>query len=510
MIFFERTNDVSYTPGILSMLKLDGLLRLRDGNILDYLTTDEKILERRGRVFRDTAQIDGCAEQLLFMVKQLTYVEELVKKQSVSDVEERSLYSIKQAELYFEVIDRSAEYWDNHGNEFVSVDFHELFNEITSIRDSGEYQNFKTGVSGLIKKISEVKSISVGFNFDASLSPYEAGILAVNSYYIESSSLIDRILRLDASDNSMSMAPLVSSKKNCRKVDFDAMEQAIYRALSQIFRKAIKQWEPEVNNYIAAKLKFLTDILPSLHFILKINEISGEMRAAGLKLTKPVYAPKTDNVFRVKGLYNPVLAIRMHETNSGTLIRNDFEFDEEGMLYIFTGPNNGGKSVFMSAVCIIQIMAQLGMEVPASRLEISPADGIFVHMSNYEGLNQYGRLADECRKISEMFKNMPSNSLCIFDETYSSTDLNGALELSTHLIRALLAKGVKGIFGTHFHELVNMAEQLNEPKIDYIVACLTESGSRTYHIERKKSDAGSDAKSIAESMGVTYEQLINS
>jgi len=509
MIFFERTCDVICSPELLEMLKLNGLLHFRDINVLDYLTTDEDVLEKRGRVFRDLGKIPQCAETIAYMTKQLSYIEDMVKRQSTSDVEERNLYAIKQADLYFDLVERCASFWDSDGADLTSEDLKELFCEITNIRDSEEYSRFKKGAEELTKKVTRIKSISVGFNLDSSLSPYEAGILEVNSQHIESSSLVDRILRMDASDNAMSLAPLVSGKKNTRKEDFDALEQSVYRALSQIYRRAVRQWEPEINEYIMKKLSFLLGALPSLRFILRIHEVSRKMREAGLKLTKPIFFPKEEKVFRAKGLYNPILAMRIAEKEGAVLIRNDFVFDENGMIYLLTGPNNGGKSVFMSAVCIIQIMAQLGMEVPCTKLEISPAEGIFVHMANYSGLNQQGRLADECEKISGIFRAMPSTALCIFDEAYSSTDLNGALELSSHLLRALIAKGARGIFGTHFHELVRITESFREQSIDYLSAGLTSSGTRTYHIERGKSAGTSDAISIAERMGVTFEKLIN-
>ncbi len=508
MIFFERTCDVTCTPGILEMLKLDGLLRIRDTDILDYLTVDEVVLEKRGRVFRDMAKVDGCADIVGYMVKQLSYIEDMMTRQSLDDVAERNLYAVKQADLYFDLVDRCTEWWHTHENDFTSEDFKTLFTEIALISTTEEYLQLKQGSRALREQITSIKSISVGFNLDASLSPYEAGILTVNSYPIESNSLIDRILRMDISDSTMSMAPLVSGKKNCRKEDFDALEQSVYRALGQIYRRAVRQWEPEVNNYILRKLSFLMESLPSLRFVLSIDDISRRMREAGLTLTKPIFFPKEEKVFRAKGLYNPILALRNARKEGATLIRNDFSFDENGMVYILTGPNNGGKSVFMSAVCIIQIMAQLGMEVPCTRLEISPTEGIFVHMANYSGLNQQGRLAEECEKIGDMFRHMPSTALCILDEAYSSTDLGGALELSGHLLRALVAKGTRGIFGTHFHELIDITESFREPKIDYLSAGLTESGVRTYHIARRKSRGNSDAISIAEKMGVTFGQLM--
>ena len=509
MKFFDRTNDVTVSEGILKFLKLDSLLSIRNGNILDYLTTDIAILERRRRVVSDTSRVPDCAGIVEYLVKQLTYISEITKKKSVSDVEERSLYSIRQTELYMEIVDKTAAFWETHGKEFESDDYRALFARVREIAESEEYRALKKGTSRLIEDVTGVKSISIGFNFDASLAPYEAGVISVNPYYIESGSLIDRLLRLDFDNRNMSMAPLVSAKKNARTEDFDAMEQSIYRALGQVFKRAIRQWEPEVNAYISDKLSFLIEALPSFEFILKINRITARMKQAGLKLTEPVYCEKSERVFEADGLYNPTLAMSLAEKGAGTCVANDFSFDERGTVYILTGPNNGGKSVFMSSVCIAQILAQLGMEVPAKKLRISPVEGIFVHMPSYEGLNAKGRLMDECERIKQIFEKMPEYALAVFDETYSSTDPDDAIELSAHLVRALSARRVRSVFGTHYHALKARLSEEAAEGVDYLTAGMDAEGGRTYRIRRSSEDIASDGYRIAEKMGVTFDDLRN-
>ena len=61
MKFFDRTDDVTVSEGILKFLKLDDLLSIRNGNILDYLTTDIGVLEQRRRIVSDTSRIPDCA-----------------------------------------------------------------------------------------------------------------------------------------------------------------------------------------------------------------------------------------------------------------------------------------------------------------------------------------------------------------------------------------------------------------------------------------------------------------
>ena len=91
--------------------------------------------------------------------------------------------------------------------------------------------------------------------------------------------------------------------------DCKAQPRDRYACGGQVFKRAIRQWEPEINAYIADKLSFLIEALPSFEFILKINQITDRMKQAGLKLTEPVYCEKSERVFEADGLYNPILAM---------------------------------------------------------------------------------------------------------------------------------------------------------------------------------------------------------
>ncbi|MFR5120775.1 MAG: MutS-related protein [Ruminococcus sp.] len=57
--------------------------------------------------------------------------------------------------------------------------------------------------------------------------------------------------------------------------------------------------------------------------------------------------------------------------------------DSEGF-YVLTGANNGGKTTFLRAVGLCQIMAQTGLYVPASYCEISLLDYIYTQFPQEE------------------------------------------------------------------------------------------------------------------------------
>ncbi len=511
--FFRKTNDVYCSPDILHLLKADHLLHIRGVDVLNYLSCDIELLERRSRIFYDTDHITGMTELLDRLITDLSYVSDMVKMQSTADESERGLYSVKQLEQYFDVIDRADTFFVQNRAAFTSEDYLHLFETVHGLAASDEYKRLKKGTAELLEKISSVRSISVGFNFDPSLAPYEAGILSLNDRYIESGALIDRILRLDTDTAHTSLAPLVAPKKQCRDNEYEVLNLSLYSALNKVFRRLIKQWEPEVNAYIADKLSFLLDVLPDLRFIAEMRKIQKKMTACGLKLCRPEYRPMEENTFTARGLYNPVLAMLLAERGKAPVVKNNLSFDRDGMVYLLTGPNNGGKSEFLTAVCLTQIMAQLGILVPADSLTVSPADTIAIDIPKYSALNEKGRLAEECSVIADIFRHLTAHSLCLFDEAFSSTDTAEAVELSENVLRALSYKGTRSIYSTHFHQLVSCADRINgsadsRGKLDFLVAGIDSEQNRTYRIHRAAPEGNSYAKSIAEQYGIRFDMLI--
>lgn len=47
---------------------------------------------------------------------------------------------------------------------------------------------------------------------------------------------------------------------------------------------------------------------------------------------------------------------------------------------LLTGPNMGGKSTLLRAVCVAVVMAQMGCHVAAQECTLSPADRIFTRL----------------------------------------------------------------------------------------------------------------------------------
>lgn len=501
----------------LNSLGVNKLLYNSKVNISNYFSDDIEVLKKRSIIFGDALHISGLFELLQSITQKLSHISDILHSESDIGDKERSIFSVKQLQLYFEVIDEAEEYYSKlpSTDAFSSVEFKELFEQIHTIASSNEYLALKAGTRKLIDKITHIKSISMGFNFDAKLSPVEMGITSVNDKYIESGKLIDKILRMDFSPSGLqAVEPIIAVDKTLSRDDFNVLQNSLLLAVDKIFTRSVRDWPREFTKYIEGRLSFLLKLLPELQFILIVTEIHKKLIAAGVPMCVPTYHKKEDRVFCAKKLYNPVLAIRMSESGSATkIIANDISFDEKGKIYILTGPNNGGKSVFLVSVGMAQILAQLGMLIPAEKIDISPVDHIYVHFPDYQTREKMGRLEDECVRIKEIFETINEYSLCLFDETFSSTDSEEGCQLAFDVLRAIESYGAYAIFGTHFHHLIHLinnakAESGECKSFDYLCAGILDSQKRTYRITRSEPDGKSYADGIARKYGLLYESLV--
>lgn len=514
--FFEKEHSPICDKEVLKSLGADVLLYDSRINISDYFSDDIDVLKRRSIVFSDALNVRGLYDLLVSISGKLASISDILRSECEIGDKERSIFSAKQLELYFEIIDEAENYYTSlpKTEHFASEEFAQLFDRIHGIATSREYHDLKEGTRKLIEKITRIKSISVGFNFDAKLSPVEMGIISVNDQYIESGKLVDKILRMDFAPNGLqAIEPIIAVNKSLKHDEFELLQDSILRSVDKIFVRAVKSWPREFTKYIADKLAFLLDLLPDLQFILAVTNIHKKLLGSGVPVSKPIYHEKSERVFRAEGLFNPVLAIRMSELGQSGIVGNDFEFDENGQIFILTGPNNGGKSVFLSSIGLAQVLAGLGMLVPAKRIEISPVDRLFVHFPKYSNSEKMGRLEDECLRIKEIFKNLNAESLCLFDETFSSTDSEEGCQIAFEILRAVESLGARALFGTHFHNIVrHIEDEKAEGRcvgFDYLSAGIYHNEKRTYKITRTKPSGKSHASDIAAKYGLSFNSLVN-
>ena len=144
-------------------------------------------------------------------------------------------------------------------------------------------------------------------------------------------------------------------------------------------------------------------------------------------------------------------------------IPNDLALTEDARLIVLTGPNMAGKSTILRQVGLIVLMAQIGSFVPAQRARIGVVDRLFTRVGASDNLVRgQSTFMVEMAETSAILHTATRRSLVLLDEigrgtsTYDGVSI--AWAVSEHLHNAI---GCKTIFATHYHELTELADELD-------------------------------------------------
>ncbi len=143
-------------------------------------------------------------------------------------------------------------------------------------------------------------------------------------------------------------------------------------------------------------------------------------------------------------------------------IPNDVCLTDDARLVILTGPNMAGKSTILRQVGLIVLLAQTGSYVPASAATIGVCDRVFTRVGASDNLVRgQSTFMVEMSETSAILHTATRRSLVLLDEigrgtsTYDGVSI--AWAVSEHLHEQIACKT---IFATHYHELVQLADEL--------------------------------------------------
>ena len=496
----------------LNSLELNYAFDLTGNNLSEFFSDDKETIEYRQRMFDDLISNKDLSDLLIQLSPILTDISEIRRLSDENQSVDSYLYSITEVELYVTAIELLYNGLKDIKDGFKSEAFRGLSDNICELIESDYYKDLNSRLKELTSRVREVKSVTIGVNLDSRLRPEKAGVLSVNNERFKSGDLLQKILRLDFKSNEYTcIASLSPFKKGQNDNQQSALNTAMLNALNDVFKSSMKSWKKVVDSYVLENADFLIRLAPEFDFVVKAAEFINRIKETGNELTFPIICNKEEKVFEVKSLYNPVVATKINEK----LVPNDFCFDKNGMFYVLSGPNRGGKSVITCAVGHIFALCQLGLPVPAREARISPVDGIFTHFpTDAEDTIDKGRLGEECARLDEIFNFVTENSLVLLDESLSSTGSYEASYIASEVLSGISLAGCRGIFSTHLHELASMIDGINEDcvkkggeKIDTLVAGI-EEGERSFIISRKKPDGKSYASDIASKYGISLDQII--
>lgn len=508
----KKDKHICEIPNFYSVIDDLGLSMLFHCSAFDisaFVSDDADLIRYRQSLFDDFSECDELYDLFVKIRGMLRDMHEINRVSGVTETNETNLYSIKQIELYIEFIKSAYEGFTNLRDRLKSPQLLAFAEIISDVYRSSEFQNLCTETEKMLLSVANIKSVTVGFNLNAQLEPYECGLLSINTDFVKSGNIIDRLMSADFSDELAALCPLVPTQKTFKKQEYETASIIFMDAMKKSLRSGIGKWQSVVRDFLMCQMSDYIALLPEIEYMIFGASIIRELKKHKLPMCRPVIHDKTEGICQIHGFYNPVTALADPDIKQ---IKNDFSFDTDGTVYICTGPNGGGKSVFTRAIGIIYLFCGMGLPLPAKSAEISPVDMICTTFPNKaHGLsNNGGRLDEECAAIREVFSRITPHSLVLMDETLSSTGAFEGAMIARELVCALRKIGAKGIFTTHMHELVGMVDEMNEETgggIDTVTTEVTD-GRRTFRISRRIPDGKSYARDIAEKYGISKTRLI--
>lgn len=473
-------------------------------DICEFFTVNTETIRLREELFAELLGNPELFERLDKSFSVLDDFFELQKEKENAPSNEQLLFGIKELETYVEYLKEMKSIF----TEYIvnSKALKSLWEMIYPICSDERFGILCEEVDNQIHTISRIKSITVGVNLDAQMRPTEAGVVAVHEQNYVSGEFINKLLRLDFKNNEfVCSAPLLPIDRRLSNEELGAVRISVNSAMNKVFASALKSWSGVVRKYVVDNLQCLASIVSEWKFIVACMQPLKKLKDSGFSLCIPAF----DENDHAEGLYHPILALSA--SSRADIIKNEISFNKDERIYILTGPNQGGKSIFTQSVGLMYVMLHLGLLIPASRANIHTVDAILVHFIDVRNRSYvHGRLSDECEKIHKINNAITAKSIFLFDEALSSTNASEAVAISAEIISAYCEIGVKGIWTTHFHELCRMSDEYTGKRngICNISAQIDEeSHTRVYKIVR--GDGGqSYAMDIARKYGLSKDEIL--
>ncbi|HYC52928.1 MAG TPA: DNA mismatch repair protein MutS, partial [Gemmatimonadaceae bacterium] len=187
-----------------------------------------------------------------------------------------------------------------------------------------------------------------------------------------------------------------------------------------------------------------------------------------------------DFALRITGGRHPVVERMMPRDK---FVPNDTTLTTDARVIVLTGPNMAGKSTILRQVGLIVLMAHIGSFVPASSAEIGVVDRLFTRVGASDNLARgQSTFMVEMAETSAILHTATARSLILLDEIGRGTSTYDGVSIAWAVTEHLHNAGCKTIFATHYHELTQLADDLEAVR-NYNVA-VREVGDRILFVHR--------------------------
>ncbi len=532
----RRTKNAEQTDLLISDMMLDTLSKLicnsnayKVQQILTELCDDEETINYRLDVIDDLLKMPELADMLKKIVRILIDND----KENIYKISSPTSFTTLDAavtsfEAYIECIELMHSFSERRGSSAKSQGVKKMLDFFERCYNDKHYKSLCEDVKELRATIkSRIKSVLVAINLNEDLIPVSAGLVEISDKeYTQKPTVLDRIIYRGAKFSDKNVMGGLKQRyvyenndKNSKDKDVNPSEKALFEELDFITKKYVELVDDALDDYKAIGFKDIYAIEYQLDYYMGIIAMIKNAKTKGLAMCRPKILPMNERRAVIKGIFDPIYfseasIYNISHKEQREVITNDITFDENAGFYILTGANNGGKTTFVRAVGLCQLMAQAGLYVPASECELSLCDMIYTHFPKEEqkGIDA-SRFTTEIKEFKDISEVITNHSLLLMNESIQSTTPRECVDIAVSLVNIFAILGVRGVFATHLVDIAPKALELNDSdelntKIDSITVSVDESsGKRLYKIVRGLPGNHSYANTIFEKYGLDFEAL---
>ena len=199
---------------------------------------------------------------------------------------------------------------------------------------------------------------------------------------------------------------------------------------------------------LSQKLMPYTSSLHQNHYVLaRLDVVNAKaLYAHELKATEPII--DANNYVALWQAWHPLL-------DREKAVANDIILGEEYQAIVITGPNTGGKTILLKTVGVIQLMAQMGLYIPAGEnSRVGVFTEIFADIGDEQSIEQnLSTFSSHMSNIVSILKQINDKSLLLIDEIGSGTDPQEGSSLAIAILDYIASKQSYVIASTHYPEL---------------------------------------------------------
>lgn len=462
-----------------------------------WLTDNPHEIAARQEVFRDLINDPQLENTFAEAKTKLDALADLVRKSGgfLPKDSESALYALRELSVFTDAVTALAEAGPVRSGRLGA-----FFSAVKAIALDADFAALRDWLDTLADSLRNIRSLTLGVNLDAQLGATEAGIVSINSKPFMAGNFVERGLRKEAADEGYSLLGVIGIRENGTFLGPDKLvvDRAFYTAMNEIVRGSLRNLRRRITSDFADVMRSLLARADEIGHLLSCASLLRRMKEAKLPLTFPETGVET----KLLRLYSVALTDKLPVSR---IVPSDVRMTDEERIFILTGPNAGGKTVYCTALGIAQLLYQLGLPVPARSAIMQTFARIAVHFTRDTAGSTESRLADEAARLREALDGADSGTLLLLDETFSSTSAFDALYLAEAMIDWLLAAGCRALYSTHLHELTAKYGGGAVPGVDCLSAKV-EDGRRTYEIVPRTDEdpATSLAKDIAVENGLGF------